>query len=152
MHTAFFELTRSRIPFQSHDNKTTMSKPNYTQQADHTLDKLTQVMERNKQHQTPAMVTAAVHASTAFRPNPAAPVVLQARIRRNSTGIRLKPDEEERVRAILRQGLALNETLTLSDALKIALMEYDPRNLTPAAVQALRIKDGRAKRAASRAA
>jgi hypothetical protein len=125
-----------------------MSKPNHTQQADHTLDKLTQVMERNKQHQTPAMVTAAVQAS-AVRPQPSTPAVLQARIRRNSTGIRLKPDEEERVRAILRQGLALNETLTLSDALKIALMEYHPRNLTPAAVQALRIKDGRAKRAAS---
>lgn len=62
----------------------------------------------------------------------------------STTALRLKPDEHAKILDIVQQGLTLQEQLSTSDVLRIALLAFDVRKLSHSQIAGLRAKDGRA--------
>jgi hypothetical protein len=116
-----------------------------SKQADATLAKLTSAMHRNTTLATSTESAFAAPAAT-YTPAPPPPPSPTPRLRSSAShncGIRLKPSDTAKVREVIQAGLAFQQTLALSDVIRLALHAYDPRRLTEADLQRLRASDGR---------
>lgn len=118
-----------------------------SRQADATLAQLTRVMARNTSLATSTPPVPAGPVATYTKPAASAPprkplIATQARAA-GSSGIRLKADDHARIRQVILAGLELQHTLTASDAIRLALHAYDPKQLTADDIARLRASDGR---------
>ena len=122
--------------------------------ADATLAKLASVMERNTTLATGSEAKAAQSGPVAtYTPSatpPASARKPQRSIGSRTSGIRLQADDNSRIRQIIQAGLELQETLAVSDVIRLALAAYDPKRLTADDIAQLRAKDGRSAAAKSR--
>jgi hypothetical protein len=120
-----------------------------SKQADATLARLTTAMQRNTTLATGSKDAGAAMAGpvATYTPQPAPRRASQSIVAGPSggraTGIRLKPDDNTKIREGIQAGLALAETLAVSDVIRIALRAYDPRHLSASDIAQLRARDGR---------
>jgi phage baseplate assembly protein W len=63
-----------------------------------------------------------------------------------TSGLRFTAPYRERINRIINQALSLGERIPMSDAVRLALIAYDPRSLTTADLAALHATDGRLRR------
>lgn len=123
-----------------------------SKQADATLNKLTSMMQRNTSLATSTPVSRQTSGPVAtYAPQPPAPVLTKPVGRSASSGIRLKPADHEKIRKVIQAGLDLQETLVVSDVIRIALAAYDPKRLGIDEIERLRATDGRKLAAKARA-
>jgi hypothetical protein len=66
-----------------------------------------------------------------------------------TSGLRFTAHDHERINRIINQALSLGERIPMSDAVRLALIAYDPRSLTTADLAALHATDGRIRRRAA---
>lgn len=121
-----------------------------SKQADATLAKLTTAMQRNTSLATGGQAQHTSPVAT-YTPQPQPRKVLVSAGPRAS-GIRLKPDDNTRIRAVIQAGLSLQETLTVTDVIRLALEAYDPQRLNASDIARLRARDGRSNPARARMA
>ena len=123
-----------------------------SKQADATLEKLTSVMQRNTALATSTPVSRQTQGPVAtYTPQASLPLLPKTGGRSASSGIRLKPADHEKIRRVIQAGLELQETLVVSDVIRIALAAYAPRKLTSTEIVQLRATDGRKLAAKARA-
>ena len=113
-----------------------------------TLAKLTNAMQRNTSLATGGQPRHAGPVAT-YTPQPPAPRT-SAPANTRTSGIRLKPNDHVKIRAVIQAGLALQETLTVADTIRLALEAYDPKRLNASDIARLRASDGRLSKAAAR--
>ncbi|MEI8194336.1 MAG: hypothetical protein WCI73_00345 [Phycisphaerae bacterium] len=135
-----------------------MSKSSTTQSlADSTMALLGKAMDRNSRLAAPPPVVPPLNALVPPLPAAAstgAPVAVVVRTRPitspprivRTSGLRFTAQDHQRINRILNQALALGERIPMSDAVRLALIAYDPRALTTADLMALQATDGRMRR------
>ena len=104
--------------------------------ADATMAKLASVMNRNTTLATGNEPKAASPVAT-YTARPVLPPTTafpRTTLSPNASGIRLKPNDHAKIREVIQAGLALQETLAVSDVLRIALAAYDPKRLSTDAI------------------
>jgi hypothetical protein len=135
-----------------------MSKSTSTKSlADSTMAMLGQAMDRNSRLAaapsppakapavpTPAAATIPPSSQAIARPRPTAPT----RPLRTS-GLRFTAQDHERINRIINQALSLGQRIPMSDAVRLALIGYNPKSLTTADLTALQATDGRMRRRAN---
>jgi hypothetical protein len=136
-----------------------MSKSTSTKSlADSTMAMLGQAMDRNSRlaeaPNPPAKAPAVLTPAAATIPPPASPAIArprptaQARPLRTS-GLRFTTQDHERINRIINQALSLGQRIPMSDAVRLALIGYNPKSLTTADLTALQATDGRVRRCAN---
>jgi hypothetical protein len=138
-----------------------MSKPTPTKSlAESTMAMLGQAMDRNSQLVASARPVAAapiasVPAAVAA-PTPPAPVstfvaepqshARNARPNIRTSGLRFTSQDHDRINRIINQALSIGQRIPMSDAVRLALIAYDPRMLRTSDITALQATDGRIRR------
>ncbi len=112
---------------------------------------LGQAMDRNSRLAAPippppkapappvAIASIAPPAPAVTRTHPVTPVRAVLR----TSGLRFTAPDHKRINGIINQALSLGERIPMSDAVRLALIAYDPRSLTAADLAALQATDGR---------
>ena len=100
---------------------------------------------------TPANAPAPPVTAASIAPPPAPavtriPAVIPVRPAVRTSGLRFTAHDHERINRIINQALSLGERIPMSDAVRLALIAYDPRSLTTADIAALHATDGRMRR------
>ena len=126
-----------------------------SKQADALAAKLTNAMQRNTSLATGKGNTQAAGPIATYTPqspphdsmNAVAPLSTKHSSGRRS-GIRLKADDDAKIREIIQAGFSFQENLTATDAIRLALRAYDAKRLSQADIALIRAKDGRSNAAA----
>jgi hypothetical protein len=135
----------------------TKSTPTTKSLADSTMALLGKAMDRNSHlaatvpppAKAPAPVAVAAIASLPGPPVTRMPAVAPTRPAVRTSGLRFTAHDHERINRIINQALSLGERIPMSDAVRLALIAYDPRSLTTADLAALHATDGRIRRRAA---
>lgn len=109
--------------------------------------KLTSAMQRNTSLATNAkniqsMATSPVSSYTVQQPTPAKAT---RSVSPRTSGMRFKPQDHARIREVIQAGLGLQETLSTTEVVRLALQAFDPKRLTPSDIARVRASDGRSK-------
>ena len=126
-----------------------MSKPSTTVSlADSAMAKLGQAMDRNSTLAAAATLPQPAVSSPppASMPTPPARAQQPRRLVRHSlrtSGLRFTAQDHERINRTINQALSMGERIPMSDAVRLALLAYDPRTLTHEQLAALRAANGR---------
>jgi len=143
------------LTFTSHRHTVAQNNPPKlmkitSKQADALAAKLTTAMQRNTTLATGKGSTQAAGPVATYTPQPPEPRPMGALISGSPkhpsgrrSGIRLKADDDAKIREIIQAGFAFQENLTATDAIRLALRAYGPKHLTQADIAQIRAKDGR---------
>lgn len=136
-----------------------MSKSTSTKSlADSTMAMLGQAMDRNSRlaeaPNPPAKAMPVPTPATATLPPPPSPAITRPRPAAptrplRTSGLRFTAQDHERINRIINQALSLGYRIPMSDAVRVALIGYNPKSLTTADLTALQATDGRMRRRAN---
>ena len=126
-----------------------------SKQADASLAKLTSritsAMERNTTLATGkgslhSASPVATYTAQPVAPKPQAPIPppVTPRHARSTSGVRLNAGDLARIRQIVQAGFDLQQQLTTSDAIRLALRAFDPKRLTASDIAQVRAETSRA--------
>ena len=76
------------------------------------------------------------------RPRPIPPIPHPIR----TSGLRFTAMDHQRINGIINQALSLGQRIPMSDAIRLALIAYNPKSLTTADIAAVQATDGRMRR------
>jgi hypothetical protein len=133
-----------------------MTKTTTKSAADSAMALLGQAMDRNTRLAASPVVAATTpqafpveqtspQAPGAANPTPIRPASPKRAGRRQgrTTGLRLTPEDHARINGILKQALGMGERIPMSDAVRLALMAYNPAVLSESDLEGLNALDGR---------
>jgi hypothetical protein len=127
--------------------------------ADSTMAMLGQAMDRNSRlaeaPHPPAKAPAVPTPAAATIPPPPSPPIARPRPAAptrplRTSGLRFTAQDHERINRIINQALSLGHRIPMSDAVRLALIGYNPKSLTTADLASLQATDGRLRRRANR--
>lgn len=124
--------------------------------ADSTMALLGQAMDRNTRLTSSVVTPMKAPASPALPAVPVAPLRTAAVPRMRPTppiphtirtsGLRFTAMDHQRINGIINQALSLGQRIPMSDAIRLALIAYNPKSLTAADIAAVQATDGRMRR------